>query len=76
MKFEYTANGKGRFSFYPEYAGFDLDVVANEAAKDYYYNHEGREATWPISFKLFLDDVRLGWRVVELDIELIFKCQE
>lgn len=46
----------------------DIDWIAEECAQDYFDNHDGWEAAWPVTFKIFdeLGEIK-GVFLVELE---------
>jgi hypothetical protein len=47
---------------------FEVEQMAQEAAEDYYWNHDGRERRWPIDFYIY-DKEGLLLGVCNVDIE-------
>jgi hypothetical protein len=44
-----------------------IDYMASDAAEDYFTNHDGFEASWPLNFEIFIDNVSQGIHEVEFE---------
>ena len=45
-----------------------LEYVAEDAAQDYFDNHDGRESSWPLAFAIFDESFNeLGRYVVDME---------
>ena len=54
----------------------ELEQMAEAAAQDYWDNHDGFEARWPLTFEILLPDGGLiGSAVVEMDTEPVFTAK-
>ena len=45
----------------------DLEYLAEEAAEDYFNNHDGWESSWPLTFTIFQDEKKIGQIVVDME---------
>ena len=74
--FHYEVENDGtRFEFTSNYMP-DTETgsrwIAEEAAQDFFHNHDGWEAIWPVEFTLFNDGQRLGCFTVDVEPQPIF----
>lgn len=77
MDFKYRREGYTReFDLSDQIWGEeDIDELAESAAEDFWNNHDGFEASWPINFEILTaDGVPLGKRRVEQDVEPVFSA--
>lgn len=78
MKLKYRRNGhRYAHDLTGEWeADDDLEEMAEAAAQDYWSNHDGFEARWPLTFDILLPDGGLiGSAVVEMDTEPAFTAK-
>ncbi len=50
----------------------NLEYIVDDAAKDFYENHDGWESSWPNEIVIFEDGKELGIFTVELEHEPTF----
>ena len=73
MIVEYGIGG-GKHDLETTWNDEDLDYMAADAAKDYFENCDGWEASWPIDFEIFIDGDSKGTFTVELEHEPTFSA--
>lgn len=77
MSFQYDVGSSGcRFDIDTGWAEDSPDYIAEEAAKDYYENHDGWEASWPQNITIYKGDNVLGKFEVNLEHEPTFSANE
>ncbi|MDI6637075.1 hypothetical protein [Pantoea dispersa] len=57
-----------------DFDSFDLEEIAQEAAEDFYENHDGWEAAWPREIEIFADGLSLGIFEVEREFTPVFSA--
>ncbi len=50
------------------------DRIAEDAAVDYYNNHDGQDAVWPLDIEVFYDGQSIGKFLVSLEFRPIFSA--
>jgi hypothetical protein len=71
MKYQYRLLGWGDLYTFesthtmPEY-------IVEEAAEDFYANHDGNAERWPQPIELYKEDVSLGIFTVDIEFEAVF----
>lgn len=76
--FEDSYEFESEWCFDYETVHFDglLESMAQEAAKDYYWEHDGKECTWGINFYIFdLKGKLLGCCTVNCELEPNFTAK-
>lgn len=53
---------------------WDIEIIAREAADDYWSNHDGWESTWPLEFEIFIDGKSAGKCLVSMEMEPVFSA--
>ncbi len=54
----------------------DIEYLAEDAAEDYYDNHDGYEGDWPVKFAIFDGDKLVGKCEVELGHKPTFSARD
>lgn len=74
-RYTYTVAGlEGEdFELRSNFSPTSVDYLAEEAAEDFYNNHDGWEWHWPADFEVFLDGQSLGRRRVETEAVMSFR---
>ena len=55
--------------------GDDPEMVADDCATNFYNEHDGREATWPLTFEIVGEDgASLGRYEIHLEFDPSFYC--
>ena len=74
---EYEVDGGGRYSIRTNRKyGDNYDGFARDAAEDYYDNHDGWEASWPLEIKVYSDEVLVGTFEAEMEMTPAFLVSE
>lgn len=50
---------KGK-KYIPGSDGRDFEMMAEHCAEQWHSNHDGWEATWPVEFRVYEDDIEVG----------------
>ena len=77
MLVEYEVdNGGHKFEFNTTWiVQYDCYII-EEAAEDYFNNHDGWENNWPIRIELFIESESIGIYSVELESTPIFSASK
>ncbi|ELT3494778.1 hypothetical protein R8002_003579 [Citrobacter freundii] len=81
---QYAVNGAGiKFANYldpqvvDEHADdFEYELIVQDAAEDYWENHDGWESHWPLNIELFVDGVSVGVFEVVMEMEPTFSASK
>jgi len=83
MIYKYVRTGHGStlknaMEFESAWVGKDsAEYIAEDAAEDYFENHDGWESSWPQSFQIWTeDDEDYGVFEVEMEHEPVFSASE
>lgn len=55
---------------------WDYEQLAQEAAEDYWENHDGWESHWPLNIELFADGNSVGMFEVVMEMEPTFSASK
>ncbi|HGY3930753.1 TPA: hypothetical protein ACNVXV_002074 [Citrobacter koseri] len=55
---------------------WDYEQLAQEAAEDYWENHDGWESRWPLNIELFADGSSVGMFEVVMETEPTFSASK
>lgn len=88
-KYEYVINGGNypddayefetvwdRNELKSKYNNCFRNYAAEEAAEDYFYNHDGWEDGWPIQLELYIDCKSIGMFTVDYESRPVFSAYE
>lgn len=65
---EYYGDPENSFTLKTAWTKETLNYVAEDAAEDFYHNHDGWESTWPLNFVILDEDFNeLGKFVVNME---------
>lgn len=53
---------------------WDVEIIAREAANDYWSNHDGWESEWPLNFEIFINGKSYGVCAVEMESQPNFSA--
>ena len=77
MKIKYEVNDGGyKFDLETNWDKGSPEYIAEDAAKDYYDNHDGWESSWPINIEVYDGDKSIGLCSVELEHDPTFSAIE
>ncbi len=54
---------------------YELEEIAQEAAEDYFHQHDGWESVWPIDFYIYENDKLIGVCNVEKESQPLFTAR-
>lgn len=78
MKYTYTVVGGGQYHIDFDAIGDEDEpgYIAEEAAEDYYENHDGWESSWPLKIEVFSGFRSLGKFLVCIEHVPSFSAEE
>jgi hypothetical protein len=63
------------YEFETDFDADDVRWIAENAADDYYHMHDGWEAFWPLTFKVFIDGKSIGTFEIDQEFEPVFRVE-
>jgi hypothetical protein len=75
--YEYTVHPyEDRYEFRSSFSPSAAHWLAEEAAEDFFSEHDGWECAWPLAFRVFDGDVDLGLWSVDMESRPHFMATE